>query len=151
MEKLKVILNHEGYWRDENKNYIPQVSGIFFVYESKYKARDQTIKLKRLLYIGESDNVQERICNHPNYKIWKNSLDIYCELSFSFVPVSCIYRLRIESAYISTHKPFLNHHSDFSFDFVDTFIISLGRIGFTEPVIDLKKNTQDILSFDEMG
>lgn len=144
MRALKCILNIEGYWREENCQSIPKISGVYFVFENTYDKVNDTIQLKRLLYIGEADNIQERIRTHRKRALWKSVTSCNSEISFAITPVSNIVRSRVESAYICRNKPLLNEKVDYCFDFDKTIIISLGETSFIEALID-----SELLQLDE--
>ena len=57
----------EGYWIDSQKDYIRNHSGVYFVYECTYNEANSTVNIQKLIYIGESEEVRERIVNHEKY------------------------------------------------------------------------------------
>ena len=57
----KITLDFDGYWREANKDSIPRQSGIYCVYTCTYNATEHTVSIKKMLYIGESTNVHDRI------------------------------------------------------------------------------------------
>jgi len=117
----------QGYWRDKNKSGIPNHSGVYFVYVAVYNQQDDTVSLKKLIYIGESDDVNDRIQNHEKYDIWKGYLSQGQELCFSTGKVNGNDRFRVEAAYIFKHKPPVNTEYVNSFPFDQTTIISTGK------------------------
>lgn len=116
-----------GYWRDQNKSNIPSHSGVYFVYVCTNNQQTNLVTLLRLIYIGESDNVNTRIQNHEKYDEWKRYLSPGQELCFSTGSVNSIYRARVEAAYIFKHKPPLNTEYKDSFPFDQTTVISDGQ------------------------
>jgi hypothetical protein len=43
---------------------LPAGSGIYGVYAAAYNQGNDTVTLNRLLYIGESENVRDRVTTH---------------------------------------------------------------------------------------
>ncbi|MBS4065294.1 MAG: hypothetical protein KGZ74_12080 [Chitinophagaceae bacterium] len=120
----------KGYWRDRNKADIPRHSGVYFVYTGTYDSIKNTVDLKRLIYIGEAENVNDRIQNHEKYSIWLRYLQNGEELVFSTGEVAAISRARVEAAYIFKHKPPANTEYLNSFPFDQTTIVSSGKTKF---------------------
>ena len=107
----QVTLNFVGYWREGNEGYIPQEAGIYCVYSCTRKVRDKKsfLRIKRLLYIGESQNVNERIANHEHYLDWEEKLNDGEILCFSFAEVENESdRKAAEAGLIYTEKPAVN-------------------------------------------
>jgi hypothetical protein len=117
----------EGYWRDEKKGGLPSVSGVYFVYEGKYNEQEKSCSLYKLIYIGESDNINQRINNHEKYPEWKKHVRAGNTLYFSAGPVNSNDRFRVEAAYIFKHKPPVNTEYVNNFPFDQTRIISTGE------------------------
>lgn len=121
-------VNIQGYWRDKDKSGIPNHSGVYFVYVASYNEQNEKVTLHRLLYIGESEDVNDRIQNHEKYNEWKRYLSKGNELCFSTGQVDVYIRLRVEAAYIFKHKPPVNTEYKDSFPFDQTTINSTGKI-----------------------
>ncbi len=117
-----------GYWRDKNKSGISAHSGVYFVYETTYNQDTDTVTLHRLIYIGESENVNSRIMTHDRYNDWLKYVRTGNELCFSTGQVGSPNRARVESAYIFNHKPPANIEYANAFPFDQTTVISTGRI-----------------------
>lgn len=64
-------IEFDGYWREPNKGSVPAKSGIYCVYSCVYDAQGKTVSLKKLIYIGESENVNERLANHEKLPDWQ--------------------------------------------------------------------------------
>lgn len=58
------------------------------------------ISLKKLLYIGESENVNDRVKNHEKLDDWKKLVHSSNELCFSYGEVNSTYRNCVEAALI---------------------------------------------------
>lgn len=57
-------LNFKGYWRDVKRKGIPSVSGVYLVYKCTYTSEIGKVKLIELIYMGQAQDLQERIENH---------------------------------------------------------------------------------------
>lgn len=100
-------LKYDGYWREININGIPRQSGIYSVYACKYSVSEKTVSIRKLIYIGESENVNSRINGHEKWPDWRRHLQSGEELCLSFAPIN-IDRVRAEAAMIHHHKPPVN-------------------------------------------
>jgi hypothetical protein len=117
----------EGYWRDSRKRGVPFYSGIFFVYECRHNEAPDTVTLLLIIYIGEADNINDRIANHPRYQEWKSFLREGNELCFSAAPVPVAHRTQIKAAFIHQCQPIANKDYKDAFRFEDTTIQSVGK------------------------
>lgn len=118
----------EGYWREPNKGGVPSKSGIYCVYECTYNVQEKTVSIHRLIYIGESENVNQRISNHEKQKEWEKYVRQGNELCYSFSAVDSYSRIRVEAAFIFRHKPPVNTEYIDNFPFDKTIVKSEGRI-----------------------
>jgi len=125
-----IKIKFQGYWRDKDKSGVPALSGVYCVYECKYNKIKNTVSLLTLIYIGESDNVQERIANHKKYQDWLKHVRYDNELCFSFGPIASADRERAESAMVFKHKPPENDEYVDSFPFNRTTMFLSGKIEF---------------------
>jgi len=143
MADATIIVYINGYWNDHDKQDIPDHSGLFFVYESKVNSIDNTIDLLRLLYIGEAENIRNRIMSHEKYSVWLKSLNPGNELCYSAGLVEEPFRHRVEAAYIFCEKPALNDSHPYSFNFDRTTLITMGKTALLRSIISLRKNQSD--------
>jgi len=127
MSAKTIIIKFEGYWRDENKSGVPAQSGVYCVYECKHNKAEGTVSLITLIYIGEANNVQERIANHEKYQDWLKHVRSGNELCFSFGSVLSADRERAEASMIFKHKPPENEEYMYSFPFDRTTISLSGN------------------------
>lgn len=123
----RIILTFDGYWAEANKNDIPKKSGIYCVYACRYYCGEWY--LDRLLYIGESINVNARLQHHEKLSKWHSALKSGEEIRYSFAPVNSDDRERAEAALIYQHKPPKNEQSTSGFDYSETEIQILGETG----------------------
>lgn len=52
-------INVQGYYRDISKTQFPNIPAIFFIYKGSFNVEERTCYLKRLLFVGETDDLQE--------------------------------------------------------------------------------------------
>jgi hypothetical protein len=119
-----------GYWRDENNSVIPKHSGVYFVYECTHNVKEKNISIHKLIYIGESGDVNDRIAKHEKRPDWLKHVGKGNELCFSTGPVESTNRVRVEAAYIFKHKPPVNIEYRDSFPFDQTTVVSTGKTAF---------------------
>ncbi|PRY71914.1 GIY-YIG nuclease family protein [Halomonas ventosae] len=103
-----------GYWTDEQLGEIPDISGIFCVYAGT-AADDGEPGIERLLYIGESGDVRQRIRHHELREAWASRLEAGEVLCYSVAAATYVYRERLEAALVHVHKPPVNR------DYIDRF------------------------------
>ena len=123
----KIELNFEGFWREEKKKLMPDESGVYCVYRCVYNSDENTVTIKELFYIGESENVNERIANHDRLEDWKGALQAGETLCYSCAKVDEKDRERAEAAMIFKDQPPFNDEHKNGFDYEDTHIIIKGR------------------------
>lgn len=99
---------HDGYWRESNRGGIPKESGIYCVYECTHNVEKKNLSIHKLIYVGESSDVNSRIAKHEKTEDWKKHVKKGNVLCFSFSPIEDYYRERVEAAYINHHKPIEN-------------------------------------------
>jgi hypothetical protein len=129
----------DGYWRDQNKGGIPANSGIYCVYECTYNSEKKTVSLNKLIYIGESGNVRDRIDGHEKYEDWKKHVRRGNELCFSFGAVASSSRDRCEAAMIFKHKPPENTEYRDEFPFDKTTMKLSGKIALLTPTFTVQR------------
>ena len=119
-------LNIFGFWRDKNIICIPKHPGIYFVYEVTYDRNTDSVSFRRIIYIGEAEDVNYRILKHEKYSDWLKYINFESELCYALAQVENSYRERIEAAYIYEHKPPANEEYTDKFPFNKTRIKSTG-------------------------
>lgn len=120
-------LNYDGYWREPNVGGIPGQSGVYTVYSCTFNASEKTVSLKKVLYIGESANVKQRIANHEKWPEWKQHLRHGEQICINFAPIGSVSRERVEAALIYKHKPPVNTEYKNSFPFPQTTVSTSGK------------------------
>lgn len=139
MAEQSFIIEFDGYWRDKNKGGIPSLSGIYCVYECTHNTHEETVTLNKLIYIGEADNVNDRIAYHEKYNDWKKHVRLGNELCFSFGLLTSTNRVRCEAAMIFKHKPPENTEYKDSFPFDKTTINLSGKIALLTATFTLHR------------
>jgi hypothetical protein len=127
MAEKTITIEFDGYWRDKGKGGIPSKSGVYCVYECTYNSEKDTVSIHHLIYIGEADDVKDRVANHEKRDDWLKHVHRGNELCFSFGAVGSTDRSRAEAALVFKHKPPENEEYKYSFPFDRTTISSSGK------------------------
>jgi len=123
-----ISLEFDGYWREVNSGGVPKKSGIYCVYTCVYNQSKENITIQKLIYIGESDNVNDRISGHETKsKCWNKQLNNGEVLCYSFAPADETNRKRAEAALIFKHKPTCNEEYVDNFPYDETTVKSTGK------------------------
>ena len=121
-------LDFDGYWREPNVGSVPAKSGIYCVYACTFDSEKKTVDLKRLLYIGEAGDMQDRLNGHEGWDDWKKKLQtgqVICVSAAAIAGESD--RQRAEAAMIFKHKPPCNTEYVNAFPFDTTSITATGK------------------------
>ena len=110
-------LNFNGYWREINKDKVPCKSGIYLVYRCVYNDKSNTVGLKDIIYIGQAENIHNRIANHNRFSDFNTQLQRGEELCYSVAEVSKSDLDVVENALIFAQKPVLNDQLKDSFNY----------------------------------
>lgn len=102
----KYELNFNGYWIDSRISGIPKTSGVYLVYRCTYD--NDGVSLKELLYIGQAENLYERISNHDKKDLFKKQCKEGETLCYSVAEVLPNNLDIVENALIFAQKPQLN-------------------------------------------
>jgi hypothetical protein len=132
-------VNIEGYWRHKNKEGIPNHSGLYFVYETFYNQKSDSITLLKLLFVGQAENVHGHIKKGGEENFWKEYVNVGNELAFSsgFAETSNLDRL--EAAYIYRHKPPCNKKLKDTFPFDQTTVFSTGKTALLDTQFTIQR------------
>lgn len=119
--ELYALYFEQGYWREPSWRAIPAKSGIYCVYACSYDVHTNLVRLNRVLYIGESQDVQNRVPEDSSIRrdVWNRQLWAGEELCVNFAQISNNKaRERAEAAMIFHHQPICNtqYIEDFPFD-----------------------------------
>ena len=126
MSAKTYLLKYDGYWRESHINGIPSQSGIYSVYTCKYNTLEKTVTIRKLIYIGESENVNKRVNGHEKWTDWHRYLQSGEILCINFAPIN-IDRVRAEAAMIYHHKPPANTEYVDSFPYDATTMQTSGK------------------------
>jgi hypothetical protein len=132
MPAKTVSLEFDGYWREKNIGGVPSKSGIYVVYECSYNPQASTVSLLKVIYIGESADVNARIINHEKWPFWRRHCRANNEICFSFAPVASPDRERGEAAMIYKHQPPVNDEYRNNFPFDQTTMSLSGKTALLE-------------------
>jgi len=131
MSEQSFNINLKGYWLESHIASIPFEGGIYCVYVCRFNEKTRNVILNKLLYIGEADDLNQRIKNHEKWQEWRKALSLGEELCFSFAHFDSPNRTRVEAALIFKYKPPVNDDYKDSFPFDKTTILLSGA---TEPL-----------------
>ena len=123
-------LEFKGYYREVNKTSLPEQAGVYCVYTCKYNPTEKSVENLFLIYIGESENINERHKdeNHEHYKDFKSYLESGETLCYSYALVpNDEDRKRCEAALIYEMQPPINEQSTETFNYPKTHITTSGR------------------------
>ena len=128
MAAKNYTLEFDGYWRGANIAGLPASSGIYCVYACTHNTHSGNVSIRKLLYIGESENIRERVDGHERWDDWRNELQHGEELCFNAALISPKSdRERAEAAMIYEHKPPCNVEYVDHFPFDTTSIRTKGK------------------------
>lgn len=147
MSAQTFIQKFDGYWREQNKIGIPAVSGIYCVYEGHYNAYNNTVDLLKLIYIGESESVRDRIAGHEKIIDWKKYIHYGNEIVFSCTPIQSTYRFRVEAALIYEHKPPVNTEYVNEFPFDTTSVYTSGQNALLRDAFTVYSTKNSLFSY----
>lgn len=118
-----------GYYREPNVGSLPAKAGVYCVYTCTYNRDDKpkpTVSIAKLVYIGESGDIHDRVTNHELWPAWKKQLatgQVICVSAALLSPEST--RQRAEAALIFQHVPPVNDEYTKSFTGFDTTTINV--------------------------
>ncbi len=102
----KYELNFNGYWIDSRISGMPKTSGVYLVYRCTYD--NEGVSLKELLYIGQAENLYEKISNHEKKELFEKQCKSGETLCYSVAKVPPDNLNIVENALIFAQKPQLN-------------------------------------------
>jgi hypothetical protein len=109
------VPNFTGYWRESNKSDLPCISGVYCVHECFYDPFKKKVFLNEIIYIGESDDINEDVSKLSNLTQY---LRPEHELCYSFGRIVAENRKRVQNYLIRMFKPPANtqYWKSISFD-----------------------------------
>ena len=126
-------LKFEGYWAAERENFLPTYSGIYCVYSCRYNSVADTVALKKLLYIGRAENINERHKAHEKLDEWKSCLSDGETLCYCCAPLRAQSLVICEAAMIFHHQPICNDTGKDAFWHDKTHVKTSGCNRFLTP------------------
>lgn len=126
----KYDLDFRGYYR--KAEFLDSISGIYCVFRGAYVSSNDTVIVKELLYVGQSENVKYRHVNHENKEEWQSHLLPGEELLYSMAPLAKEELVRCEAALIYKNKPVCNHTGKDTFAFSPTLVEVKGRVCYLQ-------------------
>jgi excinuclease UvrABC nuclease subunit len=139
-----ISVEFAGYYREPKISGLPAIAGVYCVYACTFDTQAQTVGLKKLIYIGESDNIKERVANHNLWSAWKRQLtagQVICVSAGGVSPEQT--RHRAEAAMIFKHKPPVNEEYKHSFPFDTTTMTLTGKTSLLSASFTVKKDATD--------
>ena len=64
----------KGYYLDTTKSSIPSESGIYCAYKCIYSETERKVSICELIYIGQSQDLSERLSSHDKHIDWEENL-----------------------------------------------------------------------------
>lgn len=122
----KFNLNFNGYWLEKSFESIAECSGIYIFQECFYNSVNDTVSLKRILYIGQATNCNNRIYNHEKIPAMKRSLSQGNQLCLTYCKCESKDLDVIENALIYYYRPPFNDTCKDTFEHEDTNISCTG-------------------------
>lgn len=100
-------LKFDGYWREVNKDYLPEDSGIYLIYTCRYNSIRDTVELSGLIYIGQAENIRKRIAQH-GVDEFRKVLKENETLCYAYASVELRDLDLVENALVFAEKPQCN-------------------------------------------
>lgn len=124
-------LDFNGFRLEQHWGGLPAASGVYCIHACTYDSDENTVSIKRLLYVGESGNMRKRVPEEPANRRdkWVAQLAKGEVLCASYAKVSSADRERVEAATIYRHKPPCNVEYTNSFPWDKTTVVARGKQG----------------------
>jgi excinuclease UvrABC nuclease subunit len=136
-----ISLEFKGYWT--KRKSLPAAAGVYCVY-CCVDQNEKTVQIRKLLYIGESGDMQRRVTGHPLHDGWKRHCAQGEVLCYSAAEVSLeATRHQAEAALIFKHKPPLNDEYKHSFPFETTTMLLTGRTSKLRTSFTIQTDAKD--------
>lgn len=140
-------LNFQGYWTDENRSGLPAAGGIYAVYACVPNHWIKNVELRRLLYVGEAENVAQRVAGHERWLDWQLQLKAGESVGYSAALIGPpAARRRAEAAIINRHKPICNVECVNSFAHDTTTVFIGGANALMSPFFNVERTEPDSLA-----
>lgn len=113
-------LDFQGYFLVPSFKKLPEDSGIYIFYRCKYNKQENKVELIEILYIGQAEDIKDRINRHDKYPDFDDYLKPGEELCLSYAKLSTNDLDRVENALVYTQKPPFNELLKDHFNYNDT-------------------------------
>lgn len=101
-------ITFKGYRRYCNKAGLPHYSGIYMVYVCTYNKTKKMVTLKKLIYIGQAEDLNRRINNHEKDSDFLGQCKDGEQVCYAYAGVDKDDLDIVENALIFLQKPILN-------------------------------------------
>ena len=101
-------LHFEGSVSDAMHTCLPQYSGVYLVYRGRFDAKDNLFYCMEILYIGQAENIRNRIMNHERRQDFLQECRRGETIFYSYAQCQNSILNMVENAYIYVMKPRLN-------------------------------------------
>lgn len=138
----QIYLKFEGYWREVNKGYLPQDSGIYLIYSCRYIATRDTVDLSEILYIGQAESIRKRAVQHSE-KEFSSVLKDGETLCYAYASVDKENLNLVENALVFAEKPQFNTLLKDNYSYEDVHVLIEGACSLmkhTDYTIATKKD-----------
>ena len=105
---MAIIKNYnvmfKGYRLEDNASGLPEYSGIYMAYRCVYSSITDKVTLKELVYIGQAENLKNRISSHKSDEDLHDgclSGEVIC---YAYASVSLNDLDVVENALVSTYS-----------------------------------------------
>lgn len=135
MPAKSYTLDFKGFRAEGTLKSLENDAGIYIVFGA-VEQEDNTVSVKRLIYIGQAADFKERlnpVSGHHCYKEWKAALKAGELLYFSRAQLEESELNRVENALIYHLQPPANEKCKTSFPYDATTITVKGRVAKIEP------------------
>ncbi len=131
----------DGFWIEEQIERLAKRAGVYSVHTCVYNAAKDVVDLRRLIYLGEAKNVNERVATHEKWPTWRRYRQTGEVLCFASAGWGDEERERVEAALIYEHKPPANEEYKNSFPFDETTIYSKGKKGLLTDSLTVRRTS----------
>jgi len=127
-----ILLEFKGFYLEPGIKRFPEGSGIYCVYASarhiSSESGKSTVSIKKLLYIGEADDMKNEIMENEERKKWQEALAGHQILCFNYASIRAEDgRSRARAALLYKYLPLLNKQENKSFNYGETEVLTSGE------------------------
>lgn len=119
-------LHFQGSISDEQRSYLPNMSGVYLVYRGLWSEKDKLFYCHEIIYIGKAEDIRERHISHERRKGFLSACRTGEIVFYSYAEVPASDLERVEAALIYHTQPALNDYGKESFSYNPTHIVSDG-------------------------